>query len=749
MSQRFVRCAHCGLPHGIDEAVCAITGRPIEARRSRAPVPQASSRSREPVARPAQPAAQRPFDAPSRGGMPAAARIPSSNPPPFAGLTSAPPPPLIGQILGGKYRAIRVLGEGGMGTVYECEHVQLHRKVAVKVLHPTQAKKKASVARFQNEAHVAGAIGHPNICEIYDMGELEDSSPFLVMELLQGETLADRIASEGALPFDDIIDVIGQVLSGLIAAHDKGIIHRDIKPENVFLTQRAGLPPMVKLLDFGISKMSGADDLHLTRTGMVMGTPFYMSPEQARGDRNLDSRVDLYATGVMMYECLTGRRPYHAANYNALLMQILTTDPRPPHDIRPAVPEAFEQVVARAMVRDRDKRYHSASEFQRDVQLLRDPGTMRRVPSVPPEPMPLVAQRRRDEPLPPSRPKPVEFPAVSIDIEGRDLLDSGAVESGASGSIEIPIVAEAPVSSRESRALYKPDPELEALARSKSLPPSVPRPASSSPPSNVVPRPVEKAPSSAPKREAPPASVPVARKIAEPSPSVPVARKVAAPPPIPPREKVQPPPAAKADRYKAPTPTALDMRKDDAPWLDDHDADPTEIGSIFGTPRMPSDTPIDADSTERIPPERLARLHDRLPRGARETFTSEKDPRAEPAVHSPNERLTTDRFELQAVERPSDDEAPTTLFDRSVLRAKLAKKSKSGANPPVRPGGATDRAPGGATDRAPGGAIERAPGGATDRAPAPPAAPGPSPIARPPGAPPLAPPSRLRGPKDT
>ncbi len=533
-----------------------------------------------------------------------------------------------------------------MGSVYEAEHVALHRKVAVKVLHPQQAKKKASVQRFQNEAHVAGAIGHPNICEVYDMGELEDGSPFLVMELLQGETLAERIASEGALPFDDIIEIITQVLSGLVAAHDKGIIHRDIKPENVFLTLRAGLPPMVKLLDFGISKVAGAEELHLTRTGMVMGTPFYMSPEQARGDRNLDRRVDLYATGVMLYECLTGRRPFHASNYNALLMQILTTEPRPAREVRPAVPEGFEQVVARAMARDREKRYQSATEFQRDVQLLRDPGTMRRMPSVAPEPVPLVTQRRRDDrgtPPPPSVPKPANTPAFSVNLE--NLLDSGAVVAD-SGSLEIPIVAEAPVS---SRALYRPDPVLEAQARAKSMPPPAP-------------------PSPPPPAKPPRALAPIATN------------RGIAPPPIPPRREVQQPPVGK-QRYRAPTPTALD-----APWIGEghDDADPTEIGSIFAHGRHSVDAPIDADSTERIPPERLERLGKFLPRGASERPSEIPQPSTE--------RATTDRFEVQHL-NVSDDEAPTTLFDRAALKAKgIGKKGKSGPHVPVR-GHTTERAP--------------------------------------------------------
>jgi serine/threonine protein kinase len=266
-----------------------------------------------------------------------------------------------------------------MGTVYEAENLALGRSVAVKILHPSQVRKKDAVKRFHQEARSAGAIGHPNICEVYDFGTLDDGSPYLVMEKLVGETLSDRIASEGGLAFDDVIDVLTQVLSGLVAAHERGVIHRDIKPENIFLTRRVGCSPVAKILDFGVSKMihpvlSGEreEDLDLTRAGMVMGTPYYMSPEQARGDRNLDARVDLWACGIILYEALTGRRPFQAANYNALLMQILTRDPRPARDLRPALPFAFDAVILKAMARSRDDRYTSATDFQQDLQSLRD-----------------------------------------------------------------------------------------------------------------------------------------------------------------------------------------------------------------------------------------------------------------------------------------------------------------------------------------------------------------------------------------
>ena len=336
------------MPHDGAQVYCSTTGQPI--------------RSKSGNARPVAPA---PRPAP-------AARPPPSEGPPSS--RRAGPRHLLGRTIGNKYKVRSVLGEGGMGTVFEAEHVALGRSVAVKVLHAAQVTKRDAIRRFQQEARAAGAIGHPNICGVIDLGTLEDGSPYIVMERLSGETLADRVASEGGLPFEDVIDIHIQVLSALVAAHEQGIVHRDIKPENVFLTRRVGCPPIAKLLDFGVSKMTGVarEELALTRTGMVMGTPYYMAPEQARGERDLDARVDLYACGVMLYEALTGKRPFTASNYNALLVQILGGTPRPARALRPALPPAYDAVIERAMARERRDRYPTAADFQRDLQALRD-----------------------------------------------------------------------------------------------------------------------------------------------------------------------------------------------------------------------------------------------------------------------------------------------------------------------------------------------------------------------------------------
>ncbi|WP_438025315.1 serine/threonine-protein kinase [Sorangium sp. So ce233] len=291
---------------------------------------------------------------------------------------------LLGHVIGDKYGVTAIIGEGGMGAVYEAEHLQIGRLVAVKVMHARETQQREAISRLEHEARVAGRIGHPNICEVYDIGRLPDGSPYLVMERLHGETLAQRIERCGVVPPGELIDIMLQVLSALVTAHERGIVHRDLKPENIFLSERAGMLPVAKLLDFGISQASGVDGavMDLTRTGMVMGTPYYMAPEQARGDVELDHRLDLWAIGVILYEALTGQRPFVARNYNALLVQILTLWHRPVMELDPSIPPALSRLVDRALAKAREERFQSAREFQEALRRFRSqaPAPQRRRP---------------------------------------------------------------------------------------------------------------------------------------------------------------------------------------------------------------------------------------------------------------------------------------------------------------------------------------------------------------------------------
>jgi eukaryotic-like serine/threonine-protein kinase len=273
---------------------------------------------------------------------------------------------MIGRVIGDRYGVTALIGEGGMGEVYEAEHLAMGRLVAVKVLNPKRAQDREAISRLRHEARVAGTLGHPNICAIYDMGRLDDGSPYLVMERLHGETLAQRLLRETRLPVEDLVDVMFQVLSALAAAHQRGIIHRDLKPDNIFLSRRDGMRPIPKLLDFGISKSEDVEETMADLTGQTVaaGTPFYMAPEQARGDRGLDHRIDLWATGIILYECLSGRRPFDARNYNALLVQILSTAPRPLREIARDVLPGLERIVERLLCKSPDDRFQSALEVQ-------------------------------------------------------------------------------------------------------------------------------------------------------------------------------------------------------------------------------------------------------------------------------------------------------------------------------------------------------------------------------------------------
>jgi serine/threonine-protein kinase len=255
-----------------------------------------------------------------------------------------------------------------MGAVYEGENTRIHRKVAIKVLHSGVAEQGEAVARFEREAQAAGRIGSEHIVEVLDLGTLPGGDRYLVMEYLDGEGLGGRIKTRGRLTPAELCPIAHQLMEGLAAAHGAGIIHRDLKPDNVFLLKnRGGMQDFVKLLDFGISKfnqLSGDSGFSMTRTGAVMGTPYYMAPEQAKGSREMDHRVDLYAAGVILYEALTGQVPFNADTFNELLFKIVLEEPRPLEQVDPSIDSGFAAIVSKAMARDPAHRFQTAKEFQ-------------------------------------------------------------------------------------------------------------------------------------------------------------------------------------------------------------------------------------------------------------------------------------------------------------------------------------------------------------------------------------------------
>jgi serine/threonine protein kinase len=268
--------------------------------------------------------------------------------------------PMIGAVLGGVYEVVRMVGEGGMGRVYEARHQRLPTKrFAVKMLHPDLARQPDVVTRFQREAEASSVLTHPNVVDVFDVSSSADGRPYIVAELLQGEELGNHLDRVKRMTNAAAAHVVRQVSAALGAAHAAGIVHRDVKPENVFLL---GDGLHVKVLDFGISKVGDNKD-GLTKTGTVMGTPDYMAPEQARGDR-VDARADIYAAGAILYRAVTGRKPFEGLDDPmATLTAVLTQEPPRPSELNPDVPLSLELVIQRAMAKNPAERFQSMAEL--------------------------------------------------------------------------------------------------------------------------------------------------------------------------------------------------------------------------------------------------------------------------------------------------------------------------------------------------------------------------------------------------
>jgi serine/threonine-protein kinase len=282
---------------------------------------------------------------------------------------------MVGEVIN-NYRVVSLLGEGGMGAVYLAEHPFMGRKAAIKVLRRDLAEDKGLVERFMNEARAANAIRHPNIIDIIDVGRTPAGVPYLMMELLEGQSVAKRVLEAVQLPVDEAVEIGLQTAAALAAAHGKGIVHRDLKPDNLFLVPDESHPRgvRVKVLDFGIAKLRGdlSNVSAHTQAGALMGTPPYMSPEQCRGlSDEIDHRTDVYALGIILYELLCGTPPFTSPGWGDIVLAHLTKPPPKPSAKNAAVPFELDAVVLKALAKTREERFASMSELQVALRAVR------------------------------------------------------------------------------------------------------------------------------------------------------------------------------------------------------------------------------------------------------------------------------------------------------------------------------------------------------------------------------------------
>ena len=351
----------------------------------------------------------------------------------------------VGQTIG-NYTITAKLGEGGMGVVYLAEHPVIGRKVAMKAIHPELSRNPEVVSRFVTEAKAVNQIGNEHIVDIHDFGTTPDGDFYFIMEFLQGEALSDRIKREAPIDPARALDIAAQVADALAASHAHGIIHRDLKPENIFLIHKGNTNDFVKVLDFGLAKLTLGEDKvsHKTRTGSVMGTPYYMSPEQCEGRPNIDQRADVYSLGVILFEMMTRQVPFGGEGYGEIIVKHITAAVPSPRAINPRLSAAHEAILLRALAKNRDERFRGMEDFR--VAML-DPERYALAPSVVPTPGPLsgygaggIAPTR----LMDSAASGAVVPAQGVDLDGRvGSADSEDAIPKSHGALLIGILAAA------------------------------------------------------------------------------------------------------------------------------------------------------------------------------------------------------------------------------------------------------------------------------------------------------------------
>jgi eukaryotic-like serine/threonine-protein kinase len=320
---------------------------------------------------------------------------------------------MIGETFG-NYRVTELIGEGGMGVVYLAEHPGIGRRAAVKILRPGLTDNPELARRFFNEARAANAIRHPSIVEVFDCGTLPSGTSYIVVELLEGENLASRLRSQGRLSVGDARRIAAQTASALAAAHAAGIVHRDLKPDNLFLVpdDRDAAQEMVKVLDFGIAKLgqqgSNVNSVK-TRTGSVMGTPAYMSPEQCRGTREIDHRTDIYALGVILFEMLCGRPPFVSEGFGEMVHMHISQPPPTPRTINPEIPEELDRVILWCLAKEPDERLQTMADVH---------AALTGRPTPPARPTAKTARPKTPEPTTPTTFTQAGAGAIATDVMG-------------------------------------------------------------------------------------------------------------------------------------------------------------------------------------------------------------------------------------------------------------------------------------------------------------------------------------------